>query len=237
MEFAIDLHIHSALSPCGDRDMTPNNIVNMCILKGIDIFSVTDHNSAANLPPISKVAMENGIMLLPGLEVQTKEEIHLLCYFKNVEQALDFGNIIYETLPSIANDEALFGEQLLMDHEDNVVGKMDKLLLSSCDISVNELFKIVKSFDGVCVPAHVDKSAYSIISNLGFIPKNICIKTVEISKNITESAAISRFPYLKDYRIIKSSDSHYLFDIAERENFISLEYLSLTNILYYLKGL
>jgi len=237
MDFAVDLHMHSALSPCGDNDMTPNNIVNMAILKGIDIISVTDHNSTANLPAFSRIAVENGIMLLPGIEVQTREEIHMLCYFKTVDEAAEFGNIIYSKLPDIKNDEEAFGQQLIVDHLDNTVGKLDKLLLSSANISIDGLSDLVRVFKGVCIPAHVDRSSYSIISNLGFIPDNLGIKTVEISRNATASSVILNFPYLKNLRITRSSDAHYLWDISEKENFISIQYLTLTNVLDYLRGL
>lgn len=236
MEFSIDLHVHSALSPCGDNDMTPNNIVNMAILKGIDIISVTDHNSCANLHSVFEAAVKNGIMLLPGIEVQTKEEIHILCYFKTVDEAVEFGNIIYGKLPDIRNNEDVFGKQLIMDSSDNITGTLQKLLLSSANISLNQLLDIGKYYKAVCVPAHVDRSAYSIISNLGFIPDNLGLKTVEISKNLTSQSAVSKFPCLEKFKIIKSSDAHYLWDISEKENFISLEYLTLTNVLNYLRG-
>jgi len=236
MDFAIDLHIHSVLSPCGDIDMTPCNIINMALIKGLDIISVTDHNNASNLPSLSKVAVENGILLLPGIEVQTKEEIHMLCYFKTVDETVEFGNIIYNKLPNIKNNEDVFGSQIVMDSMDNEISKLEKLLLSSADISVKQLVDMVNSFKGVCIPAHIDRKSFSIISNLGFIPVEMNIKTVEISKNITANTAISNYNFLKNYRIIRSSDAHYLWDICERENFLSMEYLTLTNLLNYLRG-
>lgn len=236
MDFAVDLHIHSALSPCADADMTPNNIVNMAIVKGLDIISVTDHNSASNLFSLSKVAVENGIFFLPGIEVQTREEIHVLCYFKTVQEALEVGAIVYDKLPNIKNDENLFGQQLILDHNDNIAGCLDKLLLSSSDLSLKQLMDITFSYNGVCIPAHIDRNSYSIISNLGFIPKDLNIKTVEVSGKMTASAALAKFQFLKNYRIIKSSDAHNLWDISERENFISIQDLTLTNILEFLQN-
>ena len=235
MELAVDLHIHSSLSPCADNDMTPNNIINMAILKGLDIISITDHNNAKNLPAFHKVALEKGIMLLPGIEVQTREEAHILCYFKKIVSAVEFGNIIYDKLPNIKNNEEVFGKQIILDSSDIETGSLDKLLLSSADISINELLKLTLEYDGICIPAHVDRASFSIISNLGFIPDDLNIKAIEISKNETESSFISKFPLLKNFRIIKASDAHYLFDISERENLITVQDFTLTNILNYLK--
>ncbi|HBM81836.1 MAG TPA: phosphoesterase [Clostridiaceae bacterium] len=236
MKAAYDLHIHSALSPCADDDMTPNNIVNMSIIKGLDIISVTDHNSSFNLQALYNVSVRNGIMLIPGIEVQTKEEVHMLCYFKNVRNAIEFGNIIYENLPDVENDEQLFGKQLIMDDMDNVIGKACKLLLSSADIPIDNLWDIVKSFKGVCIPAHVDRASYSIISNLGFIPSTLNIKTVEISKYEHFESFIEKFPYLKGLRTITSSDAHYLGDIFERQSFMDIDDFTCTAIFNYIKG-
>lgn len=235
MELAVDLHIHSSLSPCADNDMTPNNIINMAILKGLDIISITDHNNAKNLPASHKVALEKGIMLLPGIEVQTREEVHILCYFKKIVSAVEFGNIIYNKLPNIKNNEEVFGKQIILDSNDVEIGRLDKLLLSSADISISELLRLTLEYDGICIPAHVDRTSFSIISNLGFIPDDLNIKTMEISKNETESSFISKFPLLKNYRVIKSSDAHYLSDISERDNLITVQDFTLTNILNYLK--
>lgn len=235
MKFAADLHIHSALSPCADDDMTPNNIVNMAILKGLDIISVTDHNSTFNLPSIYKLSIQKGIMLLPGVEVQTREEVHTLCYFKHIENAVKMGDILYDRLPDIKNDEKLFGEQLVLDENDNIVRHVDKLLLSSADISIKELSDLVSSMDGVCVPAHIDRDAYSIINNLGFIPDDLNISSIEISKNAIAEDVQDKYPDTKKYMVMRNSDAHYLGDISERENFIDLPYMTLTNIMNYIR--
>ena len=230
MEFAVDFHIHTALSPCGDEDMTPNNIVNMCLLKGLDIIAVTDHNSTGNLEVVSAIGKKNGLMVIPGIEIQTKEEVHILCLFKRLESALKMGGIVYNSLPNIANNEAVFGRQLLFNEEDEIVGKEDKLLLSSTILSVNDVFTLTRGLGGVCIPAHVDRQAYSIISNLGFIPPGLKVKTVEISKKSDISRVLKKYPFLNNYNHITSSDAHYLWDINERESFIDMEYLSISEL-------
>lgn len=230
MKFAVDLHIHSALSPCGDDDMTPNNIVNMALIKGLDLIAVTDHNSAKNLPAVLEVAKRQGLMVVPGIEVQTKEEVHLICLFKNLQSALKLDEIIFNCLPYISNNEGVFGRQLIMDCEDRVIGKMDKLLLSSCALSVNDVFTLVRGLGGICIPAHVDRTAYSITTNLGFIPPSLGVTTVEFSKKDDPAAIMKRYPFLKKYNYIISSDAHYLWDISEREFFVEMEFISFTNL-------
>ncbi len=236
MKFAVDFHIHSALSPCGDEDMTPCNIVNMAVLKGLDIIAVTDHNSCANLPAVMEAARENGLMVIPGMEVQTKEEVHILCLFKKLEGAMKFSEIVYNSLPDIKNNEEIFGRQLIFNSSDEIVGKEDRLLLSSTILSVNDVFVLARGLGGICIPAHVDRQSYGIIVNLGFIPPGLNVKTIEISKKSTTEAIYSKHPFLNKYKYIVSSDAHYLQDISEREFFIELSDLSISELFDVLDG-
>ncbi len=230
MEFAIDFHIHSALSPCADEEMTPNNIINMALLKRLDIIAVTDHNSCRNLPAIMDVGKKNGLTVIPGMEVQTKEEVHIICLFKRLEAAQKFEEIVYNSLPGIQNNEKLFGTQLIMDNEDNITGKVDKLLLSSACLSVNDVFILVRGLGGICIPAHIDRNSYSIVTNLGFIPPNLKVKTIEFSKKNSPEDILKKYSFLTKYNYIVSSDAHFLPDISEREFFIDMEYLSITEL-------
>lgn len=134
--YAVDLHIHSCLSPCGDEDMTPNNIVNMALLKGLDFIAVTDHNSALNLPAVESLARKAGLGFLPGIEVNTKEEIHVLAYLPDVERALVLDEWIMKHLPPTPNREDFFGEQRILNEEDECVGKLDRLLIHATDLSL-----------------------------------------------------------------------------------------------------
>ena len=231
MKFAVDLHVHTALSPCGDDDMTPNNIVNMALLKGLDLIAITDHNSCANVEAVMEAGRNKGLMVVPGIEVQSKEEVHLICLFKKLEKALEFGELIYNSLGNVPNNEELFGKQLILDVSDNVTGKLEKLLLSSSSYSINEIFELVMTYDGICIPAHIDRSSYSIISNLGFIPPGLKLNAVEISKNSSVETVLEKMPYIKNYKHIISSDAHYLWNISERAYFIEMEYIS-TNQLF-----
>lgn len=218
MKFYYDLHIHSDLSPCGSSDMTPNNIVNMSYIKGLNIISVTDHNTARNLPPVVMLGEKTGIKVLPGIEVTTKEEVHVLCYFRNLNDSLDFGDIIYSSLPPMMNDPVIFGEQNIYNEFDEKTGSLGKLLLNATSLSISEVRRLAVSHHGIMVPAHINKKSNSILGVLGFMPKNLCIDFVEIYEK-TEIDEI----LLKEYKILRNSDAHQLVDISEAKNFLEID--------------
>ncbi|SKA83715.1 hypothetical protein SAMN05443428_105151 [Caloramator quimbayensis] len=231
MHIYIDFHIHTALSPCGDSDMTPNNIVNMAKLKGLDAIAITDHNSCENAKSCIEAGKTAGILVIPGMEIQTREDVHALCLFRNIESAMTFQDLVYNSLPQLKNRPNVFGEQILFDCRDNVIGINDRLLLTSSNISFNEACNLVKKLNGAFIPAHIDRNSFSVIYNLGFIPDNLPIKTVEYSKyedlkRLKDSKIIK-----PDYRFIKSSDAHYLWDILERESFIDVDEFTVSNII------
>ncbi len=237
-KIAVDLHIHSALSPCGEAEMTPNNIVNMAIIKELDYIAVTDHNSAKNLPAIMAVAARSGqgLGVLPGIEVTTKEEAHVLAYFDNLAAAMALDKILYQRLPPILNQKDLFGPQLILDEDDQIIGEVDKLLISATDIGIDELDTIVKNLKGVLVPAHIDRKAYSIVASLGFIPPDLSIHTCEVSKRQEIADIKKKKWFLKDYAFIQSSDAHQLEDMAEREYFVEIDDMQKKTLLAYLGG-
>ncbi|MTI48555.1 PHP domain-containing protein [Sporosalibacterium faouarense] len=219
MKLAVDMHIHSVLSPCGDKDMTPNNIVNMSLIKGLDVISVTDHNTMGNLKSVWEIGKEKGILVVPGIEVTTREEVHVLCYFSDLNNGLQFSKIIYDSLPMIKNKPKVFGEQRILDINDNYVGELDKLLLNSTPFSIKDIYKLSKEYNGIIVPAHVDKSTFSILSTLGFIPEDINISALELSKKYDTNKKNYRVDFDK-YTIVRNSDAHYLKDINEREFYL-----------------
>lgn len=207
-----DLHIHSALSPCGDNDMTPNNIVNMAIIKGLDIISVTDHNSCGNVESVIKAA-ENKLLVIPGMEIESIEEVHICCYFPDIKACKEMWDIVKANMQGIKNKPQIFGNQYYMDENDNISGEEEELLVSATKLPFEKVIEFAKKCGGVAVPAHIDRSSYSVLSNLGFIPDIPDIKTVEITKKNREKY----FDDYKQYNIITNSDAHYLWDIAEPE--------------------
>lgn len=218
MQLYYDLHIHSALSPCGDADMTPNNIVHMAMLKGLHLIAVTDHNAAANLPAVKRIADACGVLLLPGLEINTAEEVHLLAYFAEVAQAVEFGEYIYAALPDVANRPDIFGEQHIMDEDDQVTGQLDKLLINACTLSIDQLVGEIRAAGGLPVPAHVNRASNSILANLGYIAPDYGFSAIEVAKSMPLAGVD-----VERYRLLYSSDAHYIIDIAEPEQSLHIE--------------
>ena len=215
ISLSYDLHIHSCLSPCGDDDMTPANIVGMAAILGLDAVAVTDHNSCKNCPAVLAAAKEYGILAIPGMEINTSEEIHAVCLFPDLDAAMDFDTYVYDRLMPFPNNEEIFGRQLLYDTEDQVCGSIPNLLINATEISFEGLWELVRSYEGVMFPAHVDKSANSLMANLGFIPPDSQFKTAEV-KDLRQLHRLKKaHPYLEGCRIVSDSDAHYLEHIHE----------------------
>lgn len=231
---AVDLHIHTALSPCADDDMTPNNIVNMASLKGLDIIAVADHNSCENLKAVSGCTSLKGITIVPAMEVQSREEVHLLCYFPNIDSACRVQDAVYGSLPPLENREDIFGKQLIFDEHDNIKAFSKRMLIAATGLGIEEIFAEVKNVGGVVVPAHIDRKSFSILSNLGSIPEDLNIKYLELSRDCEKEGLLKDYPGLSGYGFIRSSDAHRLCDIFERQSFISLEEISLECLMGYL---
>jgi len=215
LDLFYDLHIHSCLSPCGDDDMTPGNIVGMAAIKGLDVIAVTDHNSCKNCPAVMKLAEQFGVLAIPGMEINTSEEVHAVCLFPELSQAMAFDAYVYERLMPFPNKEEIFGKQQICNEDDEVVGTVPYLLINSVDISFDALWELVRSYGGVMFPAHIEKSANSLIANLGFVPPDSRFRTAEL-KDLKKLHEVRRNnPYLEGCRIISNSDAHYLEHINE----------------------
>ncbi len=229
MKLYYDLHIHSALSPCGDEDMTPNNIVNMAYIKGLDIIAVTDHNSAKN----ARAVMEAGkgvIKVVPGMEVTTAEEVHTLCLFPDIDSAEDMGEYVRSKMTGIKNDPRIFGRQLIMNAQDEIVGEEDLLLVNAVDMDIYEVSSETKKRGGLFIPAHIDKSSYSVTANLGFLPPDLYVDGLEITqRGLSEYK--EKYP---QHGVITDSDAHYLENILEQEYFLNENDKNIQKILEFL---
>lgn len=230
MKIYYDLHIHSALSPCSSDDMTPNNIVNMALLKELDIISVTDHNSAGNLEATKNIASNKSILLIPGIEVESREGVHVLCYFKDFCTAKIFGDEIYRSLPNIKCSE-IFGNQNIFNQNDEIIDKLDKLLISSSKYTVYEIYNKVNEVGGAMIFAHIFRKSNGILSVLGFLPDKMNIKTLEINSKLVDYEN-----YKENYKIIHNSDAHELVAISEKTNYIELKKLNVESVIEYLRG-
>ncbi|HOO25507.1 MAG TPA: PHP domain-containing protein [Clostridiales bacterium] len=234
MEFFYDFHIHSCLSACADNDMTPKNLANMAKLAGLDIIALTDHNSCLNCPATQKAAEEAGLGFVPGMELCTQEEVHLICLFPDLERALSFSEHVGGLLPEIENKPDIFGDQIIMGENDNFLGNHKKLLNSACQIDLEDAVKKVEGLKGFCYPAHIDRPSYSLLSNLGDIDPSMGFSAFEVTAKADLNALYASHPHLKKLRLMRGSDAHTLADISDAFHTINLKNNSLKDVLDYL---
>lgn len=226
-----DLHIHSCLSPCADDDMTPSNIAGMAFIKGLDVIAVTDHNSCRNCPAVFKACWEYGVLPIAGMELCTSEEVHVLCLFPDLHSAIDFNQYVYSKMLHVLNHEKIFGRQLLYNEKDRIIGTEPRLLITGAKISFEELSPLLKDYGGIMIPAHIDKSSNSLLSNLGLIPPGSVFSTAEL-KDLTKLHQLrDEHSYLSSCHIIRNSDAHYLEHINEPELTISVKSKTVKDIL------
>ena len=215
--YLTDLHIHSCLSPCGDDDMTPGNIAGMATLNGLQIVALTDHNTAKNCPAFFKAAKGYGLIPIAGMELTTAEDIHVVCLFRTLEDALDFDRFVEKRRFPIKNKPAIFGRQLLIGDNDEIVGEEEILLINAVNISIEEAHKEVTSRGGVCYPAHIDRTSNGIIAMLGDFPPEPQFTAFELNDAASIDDIRQCHPILSERTLVHvaASDAHYLTDIAE----------------------
>jgi PHP family Zn ribbon phosphoesterase len=209
-QFRADLHVHTVLSPCAEVEMIPPLIVETAVELGIDLIAITDHNSTANIRAVQKAARKTSLTVLPGMELQTKEDIHSLCLFDTIDQAEDFQKLVNPTLPSIKNNDDLFGAQFIVDETGNYIRNEDRLLITSSSLSLNVAFSLVSNMGGLFIPAHINRKTFGLIDSLGFLPPEIAFEAVEISRHITPQQARVDIPSIKDLPVIQNGDVHRL---------------------------
>lgn len=231
MELNYDFHLHSCLSPCGDNDMTPYNLVNMAKIMGLDAIALTDHNTCLNCESAMKVGKEAGVLVIPGMELCTDEEVHVVCLFPQLENALAFSEYVRERIPPVENRPKIFGDQFIMDERDNIIGQENLLLTTAANVSLDKVPEIMKEFSGVAFPAHIDRSSYSVISNLAMIDEYMGFTTAEITKNADKNEYIKKYPVLEKMHILTSSDAHYLENIGSAGGKINADSLEIDKIL------
>ena len=206
-----DLHIHSCLSPCADDDMTPWNLVGMARVKGLDVIALTDHNTALNTLEATAAGEAYGVQVIPGMEITSREEVHILGYFSSVQDALAAGDTVYAHLPQVENQPALFGNQIIIGPDDAPSGTLGKLLINATDLSVAEVCALVRSFGGIPVPAHINRGANGMIGALGLMPFLPEYPVVEVYPGVACPAYATKGRF-----VLHSSDAHRLEDLQER---------------------
>ncbi len=235
MFFRYDLHNHSCLSPCGDNDMTPYNFVNMSKIMGLDVVALTDHNTCLNCPAAVKAGEKAGITVIPGMELCTSEEIHVVCLLPDVESALEFSEYIRSTIPPVKNRESIFGEQLITDDEDKILGKEELLLTTASSVGLYEVPSLIDKYGGVAFPAHINRSSYSVVSNLGGISSDMGFGCAELTPDADTELYKQKYPDLKKMKILYNADAHYLENINMNPRHIDVEKCTVENIINYLK--
>ena len=205
--YKADLHIHTILSPCGDYGMMPGTIVSKAKSMGLDIIAVTDHNSAGNVEAVRKAGEEIGLTVIGGMEICSEEEVHLLSYFDRNEDLFNMENIVQENLPGV-NDPEAFGDQVFLDSKNNILGISEALLFGATTLSIDHIIELVHQNRGMVLASHVEREAFSIVSQLGYIPKGIPLDGIEIVN--------PKNGYQYRYPFITCSDAHYLGDIGKR---------------------
>ena len=195
--------------------MTPANIIGMAKLKELDVIAITDHNTCQNCGPAMQLGEEYGVLVLPGMELTTEEEVHVVCLFSELNDALAFDEYVYQKLIKIRNNEDIFGKQLVVDAEERILRHESYLLINATNISFSEVYELTTRFHGIMIPAHVDKSSNSLLSNLGFVPPDSQFECVEIKEESKVTELLRNNPYLQGCKVITNSDAHSLMDINE----------------------
>ncbi len=234
-QYKADLHIHTCLSPCAELDMTPASIIETASQKGLDIIAITDHNSAENVQAARKSAAQFNLTVLAGMEVASSEEAHILGIFDD-DRILDLQEIVYKNLLPGTNDVSRFGEQVIVNEQDEVLGMNNRMLIAATDLPAQTIIETIHDLGGLAIASHIDRGAFSILSQLGFIPDQMNFDALEMSPNMTREKAESLFKDYSSYTWIASSDAHYPADIAKKISNFSLQAPSITEIRMAMKN-
>jgi len=206
--YRAELHVHTLLSPCAAVEMIPPLIVEEALLRGIQLLAITDHNASANAQAVIQAAHGSGLHVLPGMELQTREEVHLLCLFDTLEQLAAWQARVDALLPNLSNNIEYFGEQFVVDAEGEFIRREERLLLNSVDIELENAAAEVTRLGGLAIPAHVNRKANGLIEILGLVPPGF--EALEISRHITPQAARQKYPQIRAYPLLQSGDVHML---------------------------
>lgn len=214
-----DLHIHTVLSPCAEVEMIPPLIIRRARELGLGLIGIADHNSAENVAAVIEAAEGSGVAVLPGIEVQTREEVHMVTLFDTAEQALAWQTEVFDHLPDLRNNEDHFGAQFVVDATGEYVRRNERLLVTSTDMSLEMVVAMVQDLGGLALPAHVDRPAFSLIANLGFVPPDLDLPAVEIFRSSQEAEVRRRFPQIRGFTLICNGDAHRLNEMMARTMF------------------
>jgi PHP family Zn ribbon phosphoesterase len=237
VEFRADLHIHTCLSPCADLYMTPRNIIEKVAALGINIIAVCDHNSAENIAVTHAIGKKRGIVVIPGMEITSSEEVHILGLFSSLDRVNDMQEQVYEHLQPGENDENAFGMQVVVNEEDEVLGFNKRLLIGSTDLSIDRVVAFIHGFEGIAIASHIDREGFGIIGQLGFIPAETGFDALEISSKIPVDKAAEMFGMYRSIPWITSSDAHELEDIGRKTVGLHMNHATFSELCLALRGI
>jgi len=214
--------MHTCLSPCADLDMYPSSIVKESICQGLDVIAICDHNSSENVQYVQNAARGQDLLVIPGMEVCTREEVHIIALFEHLHALYSLQETVYAHLHG-RNNEKAFGIQAIVNESGEVEGFNEHLLIGSADISLNNAVELIHGLGGLVVSSHIDRPAFGILGQLGFMPPDVPFDALEVSAGLGISRARQQYPELKGYRLITSSDAHYVSDIGNASTRMFLE--------------
>ncbi len=221
--FSYDLHVHSCLSPCADNDMTPQNIAGLASLLGLRIVALTDHNTTKNCPAFFAAAKRYGIIPIAGMELTTAEDIHVICLFESLDDAMKFGEDVDKSRIKVKNRADVFGDQLIMNAEDEVTDEEPDLLINATMLDLESAYELCTKHGGICYPAHIDRDSGGIVAMLGTVPDEPPYTAFELNFGDRYGEYLERYPLLGEKRYVVSSDAHRLESLSDGSNKIELD--------------
>lgn len=233
--FRTDLHIHTVLSPCGSLEMSPGNIVSLANQRGLNIVGITDHNSTKQCELIWKLAKKTNLTVIPGCEMTSREEVHCLGLFEDFDALRVFQDYLDRHLSIIPHNSSLFGYQVVVDQDENILEELDYYLGAALDVSVEEIEQKVHELSGIFIPAHVDRPRNSLYSQLGFLPPELKVDALQISKLAEETAVREKYRIGSDLTLVKFSDAHFPDDLGKTYTIFEMESPSFAEIKKALK--
>lgn len=233
--YQAELHIHTVLSPCAGVEMIPPLIVEAALKHGLNLIAITDHNASDNVAAVIEAASSKALHVLPGMELQTQEDVHVLCLFDGLDQLDKLQTLVDQNLPEIKNNANYFGEQFIVDHSGEFVERKEQLLITATRLSFEKAFQAVAELGGLFIPAHVNRQVFGLIYHLGFVPPDLDIDALEISRHISPDEACKAYPQMEGYPLIQSGDVHFLDDFLGVNRFL-VEEPTIAELKMALKG-
>ena len=234
--FRADLHIHSCLSPCGELTMSPRRIVKQALAEGLDIIALSDHNTAENAAAAIRAAAGTRLAVLPGMELTSEEEVHILGLFESMDDVLPLQEEVFRKLPEVASKKKFIEDQVIVNEDDEVMGFSPHCLLAATRLDVYEIVELVHRHGGLAIASHIDREAFGLISQLGFIPSDLGIDAFEISPRVTIAEARATCKDWARLPLVRFSDAHRPEEIGKTTTGFLLASPLLDEIRLALKG-